>query len=74
MDKVTRQRPQITTFLKRREPKRYRTEVLPITTRPSRLTGEVRGRDLLINLYRLSDIFAVRSCVKVEVAVLGSRP
>ena len=31
-DKVTRQCPQTTTFLKRKErPKRYRTEVLPLT-------------------------------------------
>ena len=28
----TRQCPQTTTFLKRKEPKRYRTEVLPLTS------------------------------------------
>ena len=32
MGKVTRQCPQTTTFLKRGEPKRYRTEVLPLTS------------------------------------------
>ena len=32
MDKVTRQCPQTTTFLQRREPKRYWTEVLPLTS------------------------------------------
>ena len=42
MDKVTRQCPQTTTiFDERGEPKRYRTEVLPLTSltaRPNRLT------------------------------------
>ena len=33
-DKVTRQCPQTTTFLQRREPKRYWTEVLPLTSLP----------------------------------------
>ena len=32
MDKVTRQCPQTTTFEKKGEPKRYRTEVLPLTS------------------------------------------
>ena len=31
MDKVTGQCPQTTTFLKKKVPKRYRTEVLPLT-------------------------------------------
>ena len=31
-DKVTRQYPQTTTFEEKREPKRYRTEVLPLTS------------------------------------------
>ena len=34
MDKVTRQCPQTTTFEEKREPKRYRTEVLPLTSLP----------------------------------------
>ena len=33
-DKVTRQCPQTTTFEQKREPKRYRTEVLPLTSLP----------------------------------------
>ena len=33
-DKVTRQRPQTTTFEEKGEPKRYRTDVLPITSLP----------------------------------------
>ena len=33
-DKVTRQRPQTTTFEEKGEPKRYRTEVLPLTSLP----------------------------------------
>ena len=32
MDKVTRQCPQTTTFEEKGEPKRYRTEVLPLTS------------------------------------------
>ena len=31
-DRVTRQRPQTTTFEEKGEPKRYRTEVLPLTS------------------------------------------
>ena len=31
-DKVTRQYPQTTTFEEKREPKRYRSEVLPLTS------------------------------------------
>ena len=31
-DKVTRQCPQTTTFEEKREPKRYQTEVLPLTS------------------------------------------
>ena len=30
-DKITRRYPQTTTFEEKREPKRYRTEVLPLT-------------------------------------------
>ena len=42
-DKVTRQCPQTTTFEEKGEPKRYRTEVLPLTVyrltaRPNRLS------------------------------------
>ena len=40
-DKVTRQCPQTTTFGEKGEPKRYRTEVLPLTSltaRPNRLS------------------------------------
>ena len=33
-DKVTRQRPQTTIFEEKGEPKRYRTEVLPLTSLP----------------------------------------
>ena len=33
-DKVTRQCPQTTTFEEKGEPKRYRTEVLPLTSLP----------------------------------------
>ena len=33
-DKVTRQCPQTTTFEEKGEPKRYRTEVLPLTGLP----------------------------------------
>ena len=33
-DKVTRQCPQSTTFEEKGEPKRYRTEVLPLTSLP----------------------------------------
>ena len=33
-DKVTRPCPQTTTFEEKREPKRYRTEVLPLTSLP----------------------------------------
>ena len=33
-DKVTRQCPQTTTFEEKGEPKRYRTEVLPLSTSP----------------------------------------
>ena len=33
-DKVTTQCPQTTTFEEKREPKRYRTEVLPLTSLP----------------------------------------
>ena len=33
-DKVTRQCPQTTTFEEKGEPKRYRTEVLPLTCLP----------------------------------------
>ena len=33
-DKVTRQCPEITTFEEKGEPKRYRTEVLPLTSLP----------------------------------------
>ena len=36
-DKVTRQCPQTTTFEEKREPKRYRTEVLPLTSLPTAL-------------------------------------
>ena len=41
MDKVTRQCPQTTInlFEEKGEPKRYRTEVLPLTARPNWLTG-----------------------------------
>ena len=41
MDKVTRPCPQITTFEEKGEPKRYRSEVLPLTSlaaRPNRLS------------------------------------
>ena len=34
-DKVTRQCPETTTFQEKGEPKRYRTEVLPLTSLPS---------------------------------------
>ena len=34
VDKVTRQCPQTTTFEEKGEPKRYRTEVLPLTSLP----------------------------------------
>ena len=37
-DKVTRPCTQTTTFEEKGEPKRYRTEVLPLTTRPNRLS------------------------------------
>ena len=33
-DKVTRPCPQTTTFEEKREPKRYRTDVLPLTSLP----------------------------------------
>ena len=40
MDKVTRQCPQTTTFFDEKgEPKRYRTEVLPLTARPKPAHG-----------------------------------
>ena len=38
-DKVTRQCPQTTTFEEKGEPKRIRTEVPLLTTRPNRLTA-----------------------------------
>ena len=47
MDKVTRQCPQTTTFLKteKGEPKRYRTEVLPLQYQPNALTlGQTGSR------------------------------
>ena len=37
-DKVTRQFPKTTTFEEKGEPKRYRTQVLPLTARPNRLS------------------------------------
>ena len=43
-DKVTKQRPQITTFEEKGEPKRIRTEVrllTSLTARPNRLTFEL---------------------------------
>ena len=52
-DKVTRQFPKTTTFEEKGEPKRYRTQVLPLTARPNRLSR--RGDDddeLMLNVLR----------------------
>ena len=45
-DKVTRQCPQTTTFQEKGEPKQIRTEVLPLTARPNRLTEDSVDRQL----------------------------
>ncbi len=46
-DKVTKQCPQTTTFEEKGEPKRYRTEVLPLTARPNRLSTPDRLSDFM---------------------------
>ena len=58
MDKVTGQCPQTTTFLEEKgEPKRYRTEVLPLTSltaRPNRLTRGGGGEGALFDTVELT--------------------
>ena len=53
MDKVTRQCPQTTTFFEEKgEPKRYRTEILPLTSltaRPNRLSQNLYNNCPFIN-------------------------
>ena len=48
-DKVTRQCPQTTTFEEKGEPKRYRTEVLPLTSLALPL-GQTGSLEMCINL------------------------
>ena len=70
-DKVTRPCPQTTTFEEKGESKRYRTEALPLTSLPPyRLMVSV---DVKLHIY-LAASSEFRSCVKVEVDVLGSSP
>ena len=54
-DKVTRQCPQTTTFEEKREPKRYRTEVLP-------LTG--RGKCHQLYIYLISKLWWVKDPIQ----------
>ena len=53
MDKVTRQCPQTTTFEEKGEPKRYRTEVLPLT---SLMVGSHGRRNLQLS----------KSCISLQ--------
>ena len=78
-DKIARVCPQITTFEEKGEPKRNRAEVLLLTSRtprPDRLTLAVLGCPSLTfhNVSGVDVKAELGSCVKVEVAVLGSRP
>ena len=83
-EKVTRQCPQTTTFEEKGEPKRLRTEVPLLTTiyQPNALPQGQTGSHQCLKFeagYIYSACLAhppseFRSCVKVELAVLGSRP
>ena len=55
-DKVTRQCPQTTTFEENGEPKRYRTEVLPLTAGSNRLSQKLVAKGLIYNVTTLGNI------------------
>ena len=63
-DKVSRQCPQTTTFEEKGEPKRYRTEVPLLTTRPNRLTPHKIGPAL--SATRTAEIDGLNSQGKVD--------
>ena len=61
-DKVTRPCPQTTTFEEKGEPKRYRTEVLPLTSYrltagPNRLTIKLVDDELMLNVLRCHETY-----------------
>ena len=61
-DKVTRQCPQTTTFEEKGEPKRYRTEILPLTARPNRLSYVVVVGRIYIALFSALERLTALEC------------
>ena len=55
-DKVTRPCSQTTTFEEKGEPKRYRTEVLPLTAGSKRFSQKLVAKGLIYNVTTLGNI------------------
>ena len=77
-DKVTRPCPQTTTFEEKGEPKRYRTEVLPLTSltpyryaKPAHITGRYWGcfyHRISTRTFRRALTASVDSCAEIKSA------